>query len=215
MAATLVAFRKAFAAFAMTSKTHLVVVAFYSPPFDDPLLNRVTAALDAPFCHVEMAFPQHRPPGADGLYETIMDAVTVMFDEKVEMVPKRFSRDMYQLMYLPVTATQWTAMRKKAGEIAGSNAEFSRYAMASTLFAFLPTSRSALDSDATCCSILTSQLLMHGGILPATTNPRRVTPSKLRRLILEQKHISAPCFGTAPVRLQQVRVQAGARRGNL
>lgn len=192
---------------AMTSKTHMVVVAFYSPLSDDPLLNRVTAALDAPYCHVELAFPKVHGPGEGALYETSMDAVTVMFGETVEMVKKRFSRDMYQLMYLPVTAKQWTAMRDKACEITRSKAEFSKYAMASTLFGFLPTGRGALDPDATCCSILTSQLLMHGGILPPNTNARRVTPSKLRRLIMQQKHIAAPCFGTAPVRLQKIRVQ--------
>jgi hypothetical protein len=199
----------------MTDKTHLLVVAFYYPPADDPLLNRVTAAVDAPYCHVELAFPPHSGPcgkgssasGSKGMFDTRLDAVCVMFDEKVEFVSKQYSRQNYKLLYVPVTAQQLNRMRSRALEIQRSGAAFSRYAMLSTFLRFLPTGRGAQDPDATCCSILASQLLIHGGVLPDSVNPRRVTPSKLQRLVMEHTRTNSLCFGAPLVKLQQIRVQ--------
>ena len=37
-------------------KTQILMVHFYRPPSDDPLVNRVVAWLDGPYSHVEVGF---------------------------------------------------------------------------------------------------------------------------------------------------------------
>lgn len=189
------------------SKTALVVVAFYKPQADDPLLNRVVGSLDGPSCHVELAFPVQQNAAAAGMFDLAMDAVCVYFDERVEMCKKRYSRDNYQLMYVPVTPQQWKSMRARAADIVRSQAAFSRYAMLATFAKLLPTLHDAADPDATCCSVLTAQILQAGGVLDKSINSRRVTPSSLQRLILQQTHVPALAVGCAPIKLQKLRVQ--------
>jgi hypothetical protein len=185
-------------------KDRLIIVAFYSPLKDDPWLNRLVATVDGPSCHVELAFPEclfgTRNENAS------MDAVCVYFGETVEIVKKRYSKDSYKLFYVPVSLQQWTLMRDKATLLSKSNVTFSRYAMLATFVPLLPTFSVNTDHNATCCSILTTQLLQHGGVIEKSINARRTTPSLLAKLLKQSTHIPSFCFGISPIRLEKMRL---------
>jgi hypothetical protein len=192
----------------MAIRSKLVVVAFYQPKTDDtePFFNRFVANVDRPYCHVELAFPVNSAGTTqEGLYDEHMESCCIFWGERAELVKKRFSRRNYRLLYVPVTPKQWSDMRARAAEIVAANAQFSRYSMLSTLVRVLPVLREARDPDATCCSIMTAQLLVHGGVLPGTVNPRRVTPSGLQKLLLEHTQMSSLCFGVSALQLKNLR----------
>ena len=185
-------------------KDRLIIVAFYSPQNDDPWLNRLVATVDGPSCHVELAFPE-------GLFaqrknEHTMDAVCVYHGGNVEIVQKRYSKDSYKLYYVPVTSTQWTSMRQKAVQLCETNVGFSQYAMLATFVHILPTLNVISDHNATCCSILTTQILQHGGVLERNINARRTTPSCLAKLLKTSTNIPSFCFGITPLRLEKMRL---------
>ena len=188
----------------VTMKDRLIIVAFYSPLKDDPWLNRLVATVDGPSCHVELAFPEclfgTRNENAS------MDAVCVYFGETVEIVKKRYSKDSYKLFYVPVSLQQWTLMRDKATLLSKSNVTFSQYAMLATFVPLLPTFSVNTDHNATCCSILTTQLLQHGGVIEKSINARRTTPSLLAKLLKQSTHIPSFCFGISPIRLEKMRL---------
>jgi len=182
-------------------KDRLVIVAFYSPQQDDPWLNRLVAAVDGPSCHVELAFPEgffSQPKN-----EHTMDAVCVYHGGTVEIVKKRYSKDSYKLYYVPVTLNQWTLMREKAVHLCQSKVAFSQYAMLATFVQVLPV---LAYHNATCCSILTTQILQHGGVLEKTINAHRTTPSCLAKLLKKSTNIPSFCFGITPVRLEKMRL---------
>ena len=43
---------------AVVSDRTQIILLFYKPSSEDPLLNRLVALFDPPYCHVEMAFPE-------------------------------------------------------------------------------------------------------------------------------------------------------------
>jgi hypothetical protein len=185
-------------------KDRLIIVAFYSPQGDDPWLNRLVATVDGPSCHVELAFPE-------GLFtesknQHTMDAVCVYQGGNVEIVKKRYSKDSYKLFYVPVTSTQWTLMREKAVKICQAKIAFSQYAMIATFVQVLPTFAVVSDNNATCCSILTTQLLQHGGVLEKDINARRTTPSCLAKMLKKSTNVPSFCFGITPLRLESMRL---------
>jgi hypothetical protein len=185
-------------------KDRLVIVAFYSPLENDPWLNRLVAKVDGPSCHVELAFPE-------ALFEIrkderVMDAVCVYFGGTVEIVQKRYSKETYKLFYVPVSLPQWTMMREKALQLAKDKIVFSQYAMLATFVQVLPTFTTHTEHNATCCSILTTQLLQHGGVLDKNINARRTTPSNLAKLLKQSTHIPSFCFGVSPIRLEKMRL---------
>ena len=135
-----------------------------------------------------------------------MDAVCVYHGGCVEIVKKRYSKDSYKLYYVPVSVQQWNLMREKAKLLSQSKVEFSQYAMLATFVQILPTLALKSDPQATCCSILTTQILQHGDVLEKSVNARRTTPSCLAKLLKKSINIPSFCFGIAPIRLEKMKL---------
>ena len=183
-------------------KDRLIIVAFYSPLKDDPWLNRLVATVDGPSCHVELAFPEALFGKMKN--DVSMDAVCVYHGGRVEIVKKRYSKDSYKLYYVPVTMKQWSVKREKAMLLAKSQIEFSQYAMLATFLQILPTFAVNSDHNATCCSILTTQILQHGDVIDKNINARRTTPSCLAKHLKQSTNIPSFCFGITPLRLEKI-----------
>jgi hypothetical protein len=191
----------------MASDSAFIMVAFYSPPHTDPWLNRLVAHVDGPVCHVELAFPgsNQRSTGTD-LETATMNAVCVYFGGRVELTQKQFTRCNYSFQYIPVSQTQRTRVLTLAKQMQTEGVKFSQYSMLATFLRALPLWYNKSASHATCCSILTTQLLQEAGVVDKTVNARRVTPSGLQTLLQANTRSQSFCFGTTPLRLQQMRV---------
>jgi hypothetical protein len=184
----------------------LIMIAFYSPPATDPYLNRIVAHVDGPSCHVELAFPVANYRMAANSEETVrMQAVCVMFGQAVEMTEKKFSRKNYLFQFIPVSSHQRAQVFNLARKMYNEHVEFSQYSMLATFMRWLPLWHAPKAPHATCCSILTTQLLQAGGILDPSLNARRVTPSGLQTILKESTFSQSFCFATTPFRLQQIR----------
>lgn len=181
------------------------MIAFYSPPATDPFLNRIVAHVDGPSCHVELAFPMANYRMSSGEETVSMQAVCVMFGQAVEISEKRFTRKNYVFQFIPVTSRQRAQVFDMAKKICHDRAVFSPYSMIATFVRFLPLWYAPTAPHATCCSILTTQLLQAGGVLDPSLNARRVTPSGLQLLLKESTFSQSFCFGATPFRLQQIR----------
>jgi hypothetical protein len=185
----------------------LIMIAFYAPPATDPYLNRIVAHVDGPSCHVELAFPVANYRMAANSTETMsMQAVCVMFGQAVEMTEKKFSRNNYIFQFIPVTSQQRAQVFNLARKMCYERVLFSPYSMLATFVKFLPLWYTPNAQHATCCSILTTQLLQAGGVIDPSLNARRVTPSGLQLILKESTFSQSFCFGATPFRLQKIRV---------
>jgi hypothetical protein len=183
-----------------------LMVAFYTPAQSDPLLNHIVASVDGPCCHVELAFPEndYKTNGSDS--ETAsMQTVCVYQGGSVEITRKRFSRKNYSVQYIPVSPDKAARVLKMAHSMQQTGVKFSQYSMVATFLHIMPLWYHQHTPNATCCSILTTQLLQTAGVVEKDVNARRVTPSGLQRLLMAHSNSQLFCFGATPFRLQQIR----------
>jgi hypothetical protein len=182
-----------------------LMVAFYCPAKNDPWLNHIVAGLDGPCCHVELAFPEENyAKNGQGDETSLMQTVCVYNGGIVEIAKKRFSRQNYSFQYIPVSKAQAARALKMANHLTNSDIRFSHYSMVATYLRALPLWYHKHSPHATCCSILTTQLLQTAGVIETTVNARRVTPSGLQRLLACNSRSQLFCFGATPFRLQQI-----------
>jgi hypothetical protein len=182
------------------------MVAFYNPAKSDPWLNHIVAGVDGPCCHVELAFPEndYKTKGSDDETAT-MQTVCVYHGGSVEVTRKRFSRQNYSFQYIPVDSTQASRVLTMAKNMKQTNVKFSQYSMFATFLHVMPLWYHQHTPTATCCSILTTQLLQTAGVIEKSVNARRVTPSGLKRLLMAHSNSQLFCFGATPFRLNQIR----------
>jgi hypothetical protein len=195
--------------FKKMSNTHqknslpLIMVAFYSPGPTDPTWNHVVSRLSGPVCHVELAFPRSYEEGVD--MKEKMTAVCVYFNEKVEIKDKGYSKQNYTFMCFHSTDQIIAKVKAEANKMILSEVSFSQYSMIATFLNGLPLWYTPRVADATCCSILTAQLLQVAGILDSSINARRITPMGLK-VHCQGKHASQfAYFGVAPARLREIK----------
>jgi len=181
----------------------LIMVAFYSPGPYDPTWNHVVSRVSGPVCHVELAFPKSYQDGVD-LKET-MTAVCVYFNEKVEVKDKRYNKPGYTFMCFHSTPQAIAKVKAEANKMIASGVAFSQYSMMATFMSGLPLWYPARLPNATCCSILTAQLLQVAGILDSSLNARRVTPMGLKKLCQQDHARKFAYFGVAPSRLRDIK----------
>jgi hypothetical protein len=190
-----------------TKMSHdFLMVAFYTPAKNDAWLNHIVAGVDGPCCHVELAFPEDNyQKNSDEEQTSAMQTVCVYNGGIIELTKKRFSRQNYTFQYIPVSKTQAARALKMAIHLKNSMVQFSHYSMVATYLRVLPLWYHQHAPHATCCSILTTQLLQTAGVIETTVNARRVTPSGLQRLLNNNAKSQLFCFGATPFRLQQIR----------
>jgi hypothetical protein len=183
-----------------------LMVAFYTPAKNDPLLNHIVAGVDGPCCHVELAFPDaNYKKNGDEDQTASMQTVCVYQGGFIEIAKKRFSRQNYTFQYIPVTSAQAARALNMAKHLQDTKVHFSQYSMVATFIRVLPLWYHQHSPHATCCSILTTQLLQTAGVVETNVNARRVTPSGLQRLLNSSAKSQSFCFGATPFRLQQIR----------
>jgi hypothetical protein len=182
------------------------MVAFYTPAKDDPWLNHIVAGVDGPCCHVELAFPDaNYKTDGDDQQTASMQTVCVYQGGYIEITRKRFSRKNYSFQYIPVTSKQATRALTMARHLKDTGVQFSQYSMVATFIRVLPLWYHQHAPHATCCSILSTQLLQTAGVIETNVNARRMTPSGLQRLLNTSSRSQLFCFGATPFRLQQIR----------
>jgi hypothetical protein len=188
------------------SQHEFLMVAFYTPAKDDPWLNHVVAGVDGPCCHVELAFPDRNYKTNESTNETAtMQTVCVYQGGSIEITRKRFSRKNYSFQYIPVSSQKVARVLKMAQNLQSSNVHFSQYSMFATFWRVLPLWYHRHSPQATCCSILTTQLLQTAGVVETNVNSRRTTPSGLQKLLKNSSKSQLFCFGATPFRLEQIR----------
>jgi hypothetical protein len=183
-------------------KKSLIMVAFYSPGADDHPWNHIVSRFSGPVCHVELAFPDSYVEG-DFITES-MESVCVYMNEKVELRKKRYSRDNYHVMCFNSTEQMVAKVRAEADKMVENGVMFSRYSMMATFMGALPLWYAPRVSAATCCSILSAQLLQVAGIIPASINARRVTPMGLQKICMGGYAAQFVYFGVVPAKLHQI-----------
>ena len=191
----------------LNNELPLIMVAFYCPGPADPTWNHVVSRVSGPICHVELAFPKSYEDGVD-MKET-MTAVCVYFNEKVEVKDKRYNKQGYTFMCFHSTYQVIAKVKAEANKMISNQVRFSQYSMVATFLSGLPLFYDARVPDATCCSILTAQLLQVAGILDSSINARRVTPMGLNRLCQGDHARNYAYFGVAPSRLRDIKASVG------
>jgi hypothetical protein len=137
---------------------------FYNPASDrQGIVNKVIASIDAPFCHVELQFP-------DGT------ACTVYLGSEVVMKQRSFNNACYTAVAIPCTPTQCQAARRVAARLHAERVQCSALDMVSCLVGVpvCPTR--------TFCSKLVAQILCESGIMPEVPFAT-VSPSGLYRCL--------------------------------
>ena len=170
---------------------------FYKPAPDDPMLNRIVAYFDSPFCHVEMALPMK--VGGEP-WDRVMMGSSIYQNQTVFFKPKTYERDGYVSFSIEISVAQLYKIKSFCRHHTKNMTPFNVYAMYA---AYLPVQ--LLDTNGTFCSKHVTQALQHANVsLAHGINPALTTPSSLyKRLKANQ-----PILQLLPVRMNPM-----ARRG--
>lgn len=136
---------------------------FYDPAADrQGLVNKMIASIDAPFCHVELQFP-------DGA------ACTVYLGSEVVLKQRSFNNACYTAVAIPCTPAQCQAARRVAARLHAERVQCSAMDMLSCLVG-VPVCPAR-----TFCSKLVGQILCESAIM--TVDFATVSPSRLYRCL--------------------------------
>lgn len=147
-----------------------VYVLFYRPTRTDPILNRLVAFWDGPFCHCEMAFPERV---GEEPWDRIVWGSSIYQKETVFFKPKTYQRDGYMSIALEVTYAQMYRIRSFCRMHSERGTAFNLSAMYA---AYLPVQ--LIHTEDTFCSKHVAEALQSAGILDGL-NPALMTPSRL------------------------------------
>jgi hypothetical protein len=165
---------------------------FYKPAPDDPMLNRVVAYFDSPFCHVEMALPMK--VGGEP-WDRVMMGSSIYQNQTVFFKPKTYERDGYVSFSIEISAAQLYKIKSFCRQHTDNMTPFNVYAMYA---AYLPVQ--ILDTNGTFCSKHVTQALQHANVsLVHGINPALTTPSSLYKRLRASK----PIVQLIPVRMDQ------------
>ena len=163
---------------------------FYKPAPDDPMLNRIVAYFDSPFCHVEMALPMK--VGGEP-WDRVMMGSSIYQNQTVFFKPKTYERDGYVSFSIEISVAQLYKIKSFCRHHTKNMTPFNVYAMYA---AYLPVQ--LLDTDGTFCSKHVTQALQHANVsLAHGINPALTTPSSLYKRLKASK----PIVQLIPVRM--------------
>jgi len=163
---------------------------FYKPAPDDPMLNRIVAYFDSPFCHVEMALPMK--VGGEP-WDRVMIGSSIYQNQTVFFKPKTYERDGYVSFSIEISVAQLYKIKSFCRYHMERMTPFNVYAMYG---AYLPVQ--LIDTDGTFCSKHVTQALQHANVsLAHGINPALTTPSSLYKRLKANK----PIVQLIPVRM--------------
>jgi hypothetical protein len=149
-----------------------VYVLFYRPTALDPMLNRIVAFFDGPFCHCEMAFPERV---GEEPWDRVVWGSSIYQNETVFFKPKTYRRDGYVSIALEVTVQQLHRIRNFCRMHAEKQTPFNVHAMYA---AYLPVQ--IVHTEATFCSKYVTMALQSAMVpILENMNPALMTPSRL------------------------------------
>jgi hypothetical protein len=157
--------------FGRSAQTYLL---FYQPKSDDPMLNRVVALFDGPFCHVELAIPERF---GEEPWERLVWGSSIYQNEAVFFKQKTYQRVGYVSIALEISAQQQSQLRRYCQRHSERRTPFSLCAMYA---AYLPLQ--LVHTHATFCSKHVARALQSVGLLRGI-NPSLMTPSSLYQLV--------------------------------
>lgn len=141
---------------------------FYDPASDrQGWMNKLIAMLDAPFCHVELQFPDST-------------ACTVYMGSEVVMKQRSFNNACYCAVPIPCTKAQCVVARRVADRLYAERLRCSALDMTSCVFGV------EMCAHKTFCSKLVAQILWESNILPADFDFRTISPSRLHKSLCLQ-----------------------------
>lgn len=171
-----------------------IYLLFYRPASDDHFQNRLVAFFDAPFCHVEMAFPEKY--GIEP-WEKEVWGTSIYQGDFIFYKTKTYQREGYFSFAIEVTRAQSIKIKKYCQMQAESNVPFSKLAMYS---AYLPIQ--LFDVQGSFCSKHVTLALQEGGVSDVMhLNPCLVTPSSLYKTLL-LKSSKCPIVQVVPSKMQ-------------
>lgn len=136
---------------------------FYDPASDHQgWMNKLIAMLDAPFCHVELQFPDST-------------AYTVYMGSEVVKKQRSFNNACYYAVLIPCTNAQCVLARRVADRLYAERLRCSALDMTSCLFGV------EMCASKTFCSKLVAQILCESNLLPAGVDYRTISPSRLHQ----------------------------------
>jgi len=159
-----------------------IYLLFYKPTRDDPFQNKLVAYFDAPFCHVEMAFPERY---GQEPWEKKVWGSSIYQDETVFFKPKTYQRDGYVSCAIEVTTAQYHKIKSHCRQQMIDKVPFSKISMYAS---FLPFQ--LFNTQGTFCSKHVTTALQTGNVeLVANINPNLTSPSNLYKIITSQSSI--------------------------
>lgn len=151
----------------------LLTAWFYDPASDHQgWMNKLIAMLDAPFCHVELQFPDST-------------ACTVYMGSEVVMKQRSFNNACYSGIDIPCTKAQCVAARRAADRLHAERLRCSALDMTSCIFGV------EMCENRTFCSKLVAQILCESDLLPTSFDFKTVSPSRLHQCLRLQYPESA------------------------
>lgn len=171
-----------------------IYLLFYRPASDDHFQNRLVAFFDAPFCHVEMAFPEKY--GIEP-WEKEVWGTSIYQGDFIFYKTKTYQREGYFSFAIEVTRAQSIKIKKYCQMQAESNVPFSKLAM---YCAYLPIQ--LFEVQGSFCSKHVTMALQEGGVSDVMQlNPCLVTPSSLYKTLL-LKSRKSPIVQVVPSKMQ-------------
>lgn len=156
----------------LTADKVQVCVLFYRPASDDPLLNRLVAFFDGPFCHCEIALLERI---GEEPWDRVVWGSSIYQNEPVFYRQKTYKRDGYVSIAIEISIPQMHRIRTFCRMHAERQTTFSLQAMYA---AYLPVQ--LVRTDATFCSKHVAQALQYAAVPGLQdVNAALMTPSRL------------------------------------
>ncbi len=154
------------------------------PATDDPLINRIVAFFNGPFCHVEMAFPERY--GIEP-WEKEMWGSSINQGDYIFYKTKTYQREGYYSFAIEVTKAQCLKIKNYCRSQSEKKVQFNKMAMYS---AYLPFQ--FFETEGTFCSKHVVMALQAGEVSEVMhLNPSLVTPSSLYKTLMQSKNNTA------------------------
>lgn len=173
----------------ITTNRAQIYLMFYKPTPSDPVLNRLVAFFDGPFCHVEMAFPDRY---GEEPWEKEIWGSSIFQGETVFYRPKTYKRDGYVSFAIEVSLSQLYKIRSFCKQQMHAKVPF---CIKSMYAAYVPFQIYTNDA-ATFCSKHVTSALQYGNIeMVNGINPALMTPSRLYSILKSKAPIvqAVPC----------------------
>ena len=197
-------------------ETRTIRVLFLRSNPEDNWMNRLVSYIDPPYCHVEIDFdmtgrqtprlnmsflgdcekpnPQKLVPPS-----VVSMASSIYSGEKLFLRERRFANPNYTVVTLTVDGKNFNRMLNYCQEKSSNEVEFDEVGMYTSVCSFTILDTCTKSDNRTFCSEHVTRVLQIGGITEVENmNPRKVSPSKLYKILSTSKKL---CIGSVPYKI--------------